>query len=199
MLATPALMTQVVQAHACAQRITVVAATPRATYAQLSLTECGRAAGGPWTARIGLAGVSAHRREGDGTTPLGTFRMGPTLYGIDPNPGGLQLPYHHLVCGDWWDEDANSPWYNEFRHVACGRAPPFGGASEGLWRSPRTYRELAFVEYNAQPAIPGLGSAIFLHVGDGNATTGCISLPRPELLQVLRWLRPGATIRIVLA
>jgi L,D-peptidoglycan transpeptidase YkuD (ErfK/YbiS/YcfS/YnhG family) len=193
-LVTPALKTE-----ACVQRITVVAATPRATTAQLSLTGCGRAAGGPWTARIGFAGVSAHRREGDGTTPLGTFRMGPTLYGIDPNPGGLRLPYHHLVCGDWWDEDVSSPWYNQFRHVACGRPPPFGGASEALWQSRRTYRELAFVEYNAQPALPGLGSAIFLHVGDGKATTGCISLPRPELLRVLRWLRPGATIRIVLA
>ena len=193
------LVTPAVQTHVCAQRITVVAATPRATFAQLSLTECGRAAGGPWTARIGFSGVSAHRHEGDGTTPLGTFRMGPTLYGIDPNPGGLQLPYHHLVCGDWWDEDVHSPWYNQFRHVACGRAPPFGGASEALWRSPATYRELAFVEYNAQPAIPGLGSAIFLHVDDGKATNGCISLPRPELLRVLRWLRPGATMRIVLA
>jgi L,D-peptidoglycan transpeptidase YkuD (ErfK/YbiS/YcfS/YnhG family) len=193
------LVTPAAQTHACAQRITVVAATPRATFAQLSLTECGRAAGGPWTARIGFSGVSAHRHEGDGTTPLGTFRMGPTLYGIDPNPGGLQLPYHHLVCGDWWDEDVNSPSYNQFRHVACGRAPPFGGASEALWRSPATYRELALVEYNAQPAIPGLGSAIFLHVDDGKATNGCISLPRPELLRVLRWLRPGATMRIVLA
>jgi L,D-peptidoglycan transpeptidase YkuD (ErfK/YbiS/YcfS/YnhG family) len=193
-LVTPALGTE-----ACVQRITVVAAAPRATTAKLSLTECGRPAGGPWTARIGFAGVSTHRHEGDGTTPLGTFRMGPTLYGIDPNPGGLHLPFHHLVCGDWWDEDASSPGYNQFRHVPCGRAPPFGGASEALWRSPRTYRELAFVEYNAQPAVPGLGSAIFLHADDGNATNGCISLPRPELLEVLRWLRPGATIHIAIA
>jgi len=193
------LVTPALGPETCAQRITVVAAVPRATTARLSLTECGRPAGGPWTARIGFAGVSAHRHEGDGTTPLGTFRMGPTLYGIDPNPGGLHLPYHHLVCGDWWDEDASSPAYNRFRHVACGRAPPFGGASEALWRSTRTYRELAFVEYNAQPANPGLGSAIFLHDDDGNATNGCISLPRPELLRVLRWLRPGATMRIVLA
>ena len=61
------------------------------------------------------------------------------------------------------------------------------------------YRELAFVEYNARPLVPGRGSAIFLHVDNGHATNGCISLPRPELLQLLRWLRPGATIRIDLA
>ena len=55
------------------------------------------------------------------------------------------------------------------------------------------------MEYNAHPAVPGLGSAIFLHDDKGSATNGCISLPRPELLRVLRWLRPGATIRIELA
>ena len=178
----------------------MVAATPRATTAQLSLTDCGRPAGGPWTARIGFAGVSAHRHEGDGTTPLGTFGIGPTLYGIDPNPGGLHLPYHHLVCGDWWDEDASSPGYNQFRHVACGRAPPFGGGERGalaLDRAPTASSRSWNTTHT--PPCPGRGSAIFLHDDNGNATNGCISLPRPELLQVLRWLRPGATIRIVLA
>jgi L,D-peptidoglycan transpeptidase YkuD (ErfK/YbiS/YcfS/YnhG family) len=47
--------------------------------------------------------------------------------------------------------------------------------------------------------VPGLGSAIFLHDDKGSATNGCISLPRPELLKVLRWLWPGATISIKLA
>ena len=55
------------------------------------------------------------------------------------------------------------------------------------------------MEYNAHPAVPGLGSAIFLHDDKGSATNGCISLPRPELLQLFHWLRPGATIRIELA
>ena len=182
----------------CAQRIDVVSPSPRSTTAALTLTECGRPAGGPWTARVGYAGVSAHHHEGDGTTPLGTFAIGPVLYGLDPNPG-VSLRYHRLVCGDWWDEDPASPTYNTFRHVPCGQTPPFGGASEALWRSPRAYRELAFVEYNTRPVIPGRGSAIFLHDDKGDATTGCISLPRPELLRLLRWLRPGATIRIRLA
>jgi L,D-peptidoglycan transpeptidase YkuD (ErfK/YbiS/YcfS/YnhG family) len=193
------LVTPVQIAGTCPQGIVVVAPSPRSTTARLSLTECGRTIGGPWTARIGFAGVSAHRHEGDGTTPLGTFRIGPVLYGIDPSPGALHLPYHHLVCGDWWDEDSSSPAYNQFRHVACGRAPPFAGPSEALWRSPVAYRELAVVEYNADPAVPGLGSGIFLHDDNGHATNGCVSLPRPDLLQTLRWLGPGATIRVSLA
>ena len=184
--------------HACPQQIVVTAPTQRATTATLELRECGLTVEGPWTARIGYAGVSAHHREGDGTTPLGTFAIGPVAYGIDPDPG-VQLRYHRLVCGDWWDEDPSSAAYNRFQHVPCGTTPPFGGSSEALWRSTVAYRELAVIEYNMQPAIPGRGSGIFLHDDHRSATNGCISLPRPDLLRILRRLRPGATIRIKLA
>jgi L,D-peptidoglycan transpeptidase YkuD (ErfK/YbiS/YcfS/YnhG family) len=44
--------------------------------------------------------------------------------------------------------------------------------------------------------VPGLGSAIFLHVGTGTTTAGCVSLPERELLDVLRWFRPGRSLRI---
>ena len=181
--------------HACPQRIVVTAPSVRSTTASLSLVECGHRVAGPFRARAGYAGFSANRHEGDGTTPLGTFAIGPTLYGLDPDPGG-QLAYHRLRCGDWWDGDPASPTYNRFRHVTCGVSPPFAGRSEPLWRSPVAYREFAFIEYNASPARPGRGSAIFLHDDLGHATNGCLSLPRPRLLALLRRLRPGATISI---
>ncbi|HVW90568.1 MAG TPA: hypothetical protein VHC01_13985, partial [Gaiellaceae bacterium] len=113
----------------CPQQIRVQATAAASTYAAVTLTECGRRVAGPWRARVGWGGLSAHHREGDGTTPLGTFRIGATVYGVAANPG-TSLRYHRLVCGDWWDEDSSSPTYNEFRHVACGRAPPFAGGSE---------------------------------------------------------------------
>jgi L,D-peptidoglycan transpeptidase YkuD (ErfK/YbiS/YcfS/YnhG family) len=37
---------------------------------------------------------------------------------------------------------------------------------------------------------------MFLHVDDGHSTNGCVSLPRAQLVRILRWLRPGATISI---
>jgi L,D-peptidoglycan transpeptidase YkuD (ErfK/YbiS/YcfS/YnhG family) len=58
--------------------------------------------------------------------------------------------------------------------------------------SPRAYAHLAVVEYNMHPVVPGRGSGIFLHVQIGKATSGCISLRRPALLRVLRWLDPGS-------
>jgi L,D-peptidoglycan transpeptidase YkuD (ErfK/YbiS/YcfS/YnhG family) len=75
--------------------------------------------------------------------------------------------------------------------VACGRAPPFGGTSEALWRISPQYRYFAVIDYNTRPVVAGRGSAIFLHVAVG-ATAGCVSLAEPQLVQLLRWLRPSA-------
>jgi L,D-peptidoglycan transpeptidase YkuD (ErfK/YbiS/YcfS/YnhG family) len=181
--------------HACPQRIQVVAPSARSTTATVSLLECDRRVAGPWAARVGYRGLSSHHREGDGTTPLGTFAIGPVVYGLDADPG-VHLRYHRLACGDWWDEDPRSATYNSFRHVACGQAPPFAGGSEALWRATVAYRELAVVEYNSRPVVAGRGSAIFLHDDTGHATNGCVSLPRAALLRTLLWLQPGASIEI---
>jgi L,D-peptidoglycan transpeptidase YkuD (ErfK/YbiS/YcfS/YnhG family) len=179
----------------CPQRIQVNAPTARSTTATLVVRECGKRVFGPWRARVGRNGLSAHHREGDGTTPTGTFRVGPVVYGIDPDPG-VSLRYHRLACGDWWDEDPGSPTYNTFRHVACGASPPFRGGSEALWRITPAYRLFAVIEYNAAPVVPGRGSAIFLHVDTGRPTNGCVSLPYRELQSLVVKLHAGATIRI---
>jgi L,D-peptidoglycan transpeptidase YkuD (ErfK/YbiS/YcfS/YnhG family) len=57
------------------------------------------------------------------------------------------------------------------------------------------YDYAAVIAYNLA-RVPGLGSAVFLHVGTGGPTGGCVSLPRAELIRVLRWLRPRASPRI---
>jgi L,D-peptidoglycan transpeptidase YkuD (ErfK/YbiS/YcfS/YnhG family) len=186
---------------AASQLITVEAARARTTSASLRIWrrsgDCWAAAGGPYPARVGRSGISANRREGDGTTPVGTFRIGPTMYGNAANPG-VAFRYRRLRCGDWWDEDPASPTYNTFQHVACGRRPPFRIVSEGMWQSPRAYPYLAVVEFNMRPTIAGRGSGIFLHAQTGGPTNGCVSLRRSDLRTVLRWLRPGAAPHIAI-
>jgi L,D-peptidoglycan transpeptidase YkuD (ErfK/YbiS/YcfS/YnhG family) len=176
------------------QLITVEAKVLRTTYAELRtwkrIRGCWVAVGGPYSARLGKNGLSSNRREGDGTTPTGTYRIGRTMYGNDANPG-VRFQYRRLRCGDWWDEDPSSPTYNSFQHVPCGTKPPFGGGSEGMWQQPRPYPFLAVIEYNMRPVVPGRGSGIFLHAQTGGPTVGCISLRKPELRAVLRWLRPA--------
>jgi len=176
------------------QLITVEANVARTTYATLRTWRragtCWVAAAGPYTSRVGRNGLSSDRREGDGTTPTGTYRIGRTMYGNEANPG-VRFRYRRVRCGDWWDEDPSSPTYNTFQHVRCGTTPPFGGASEGMWQQPRPYPFLAVIEYNTRPAVPGRGSGIFLHAQTGGPTIGCISLRKAELRAVLRWLRPA--------
>jgi L,D-peptidoglycan transpeptidase YkuD (ErfK/YbiS/YcfS/YnhG family) len=182
------------------QLITVTATTTATTHASLRLWrlqgDCWVAAGGPYPARLGRNGLSADRREGDGTTPAGTFRIHPTMYGNEPNPG-VRFRYRRIRCGDWWNEDPRSPTYNTFQHVACGTSPPFA-STEGMWQSPRAYPWLAVVEFNMRPVVPGRGSGIFLHAQTGGATNGCVSLRRADLRHVLRWLRPGARPQIAI-
>ena len=177
------------------QLVTVEAARMRTTHAALRTWRrdrgCWVAAGGPYPARLGVNGLSSNRREGDGTTPTGTYGIHPTMYGNEPNPG-VRFRYTRVRCGDWWNEDPRSPTYNTFQRVPCGTPPPFAVKSEGMWQNPRAYPFLAVIEFNMRPVVPGRGSGIFLHAETGGPTVGCVSLPRDRLLHVLRWLRPAA-------
>jgi L,D-peptidoglycan transpeptidase YkuD (ErfK/YbiS/YcfS/YnhG family) len=152
---------------------------------------CWRLAAGPWTAWLGGNGTSPSKREGDRRTPTGVFGFLRTMYGIALNPG-VRYRYHRVVCGDWWVEDPRSPYYNRFRHVRCGSTPPFRTTSEDMSRSPTAYRHLAVIAYNTSQVVPGRGSGIFLHASTGRPTLGCVSLPLPQLVRTLRWLRPAA-------
>jgi L,D-peptidoglycan transpeptidase YkuD (ErfK/YbiS/YcfS/YnhG family) len=176
------------------QLITVIAPTLRSQSATLEFFVrqggCFRLAAGPYAALVGLNGLSAHHHEGDDTTPIGLFGFQSTMYGVLPNPG-VTFSYHHLVCGDWWDEQSSSPLYNHFVHVPCGTKPDFGGGSEALWQTVPSYDYFAVIAYNRHPIVPGKGSAIFLHVSNGDPTAGCVSIPRSELVRVLRALRPS--------
>jgi L,D-peptidoglycan transpeptidase YkuD (ErfK/YbiS/YcfS/YnhG family) len=177
------------------QLITVEAASTRTTHALLRTWSrsggCWVAAGGPYAVRVGRNGIRKNRREGDGTTPIGTFPIGRIMYGNAPNPG-VRFRYRRLRCGDWWVEDPASHAYNTFQHVACGSRPPFKTTTPGMWEELTAYPHLAVVEFNMNPVVPGRGSGIFLHAQTGGPTNGCISLRRAELVRVLRWLRPSA-------
>ncbi len=195
------LAAQLASTRSASQLVTVAAAASSSTTGTMRLWQrrgsCWGAVDGPWRDRLGFAGLSVQHHEGDGTTPEGAFTIGPVMYGVAPDPG-VHFRYHRLVCGDWWDEDPASGGYNRFRHLPCGARPAFGGGSEALWRSARAYTYFALIDYNVDPVLPGRGSAIFIHRDLGHATNGCVSLPLPELVRLLRWLRPGLDPLVVI-
>lgn len=171
------------------QLITVTAASRDSTYATFRAY---RATGknrvlvfGPWTARVGYHGIAppGRKREGDGRTPSGRYGFS-FFFGVDPDPG-VAFPYRPAYPYDYWDDDPGSARYNEWTDIRQARA---GARPEPMHKTP-AYDYAAVIAYNTA-RTPGRGSAIFLHVGTGGPTAGCVSLPEGQLLQVLRWLTP---------
>jgi L,D-peptidoglycan transpeptidase YkuD (ErfK/YbiS/YcfS/YnhG family) len=144
-------------------------------------------------ARVGSQGIGSKTQEGVPITPVGMFGFGPTMYGVSPDPG-VHYTWHHLVAGDYWDENPASPTYNTFVH---GADP--GGNSEALWQIIPAYNYFAVIAFNMPDVVPGKGSGIFLHVGTGGPTAGCVSLASADLVSVLTWLQPSANPRIVIS
>jgi L,D-peptidoglycan transpeptidase YkuD (ErfK/YbiS/YcfS/YnhG family) len=180
------------------QLITVTAASHSATSAVLRAY---RVSGGkqvlvlgPWTARVGYNGVAkpGRKREGDGRTPSGTYGIS-FFFGVQRDLG-FSFSFRHAYTYDYWDDDPASARYNEW--VNARKHHP-GARPEPLHQVP-AYDYAAVIAYNTA-RVPDLGSAIFLHVGTGTATAGCVSLPRARLIKILRWLRPHDQPRITIS
>ena len=54
------------------------------------------------------------------------------------------------------------------------------------------------IDYNRFPVHAGAGSAFFLHVTNGEATAGCVSIPEASLVSIMRWLNPSVHPRILI-
>jgi L,D-peptidoglycan transpeptidase YkuD (ErfK/YbiS/YcfS/YnhG family) len=191
-----ALPTRLIGVHDARQVISVISGGYGATTATVRAFE--KRAGrwhrvfGPSAANIGYAGFAppGAKREGDGRTPSGSYRFS-FFFGTAPNPG-VHFRWRHAHTYDYWSDDPASPRYNTWvdtRHHSAGRSP------EPLHVRP--YRDVAVIDYNAS-RTPGLGSAIFLHVTHHSATNGCVSLPRAQVIRLLRWLRPSHHPRIIM-
>lgn len=148
---------------------------------------------GPWPAWIGRSGFAARggKREGDGRTPTGSFRIS-YFFGAGPRPD-VRFRWRHAARTSFWDDDPASPRYNlwvDSRRASPGRDP------EPLQVRP-SYDAAAVVAYNPS-RTPGRGSWIFLHITHHSPTSGCVALPRHRLLVLLRWLRPHDRPRVIM-
>lgn len=141
-------------------------------------------AGEKFPCSIGRAGVAAagEKREGDLMTPSGSFPLRCCYYRPDRvTPPKTNLPLIALTPEDGWCDEPTHPRYNQ--HVKL----PFDGRHEKLWREDHVYDLVIPMGYNDGPIVPGLGSAIFLHVmrPDGVGTEGCVAVERDALLALL--------------
>ncbi len=134
---------------------------------------------------LGKGGVRSDKREGDGATPVGHFALRQLFY----RPDRLSAPSCRLSRSairpeDGWCDDPAHPDYNRLVIL------PHPARCESMWREDDCYDLVVPLGYNDDPAVPGLGSAIFLHVARPGfiPTEGCVALDRDDLLTLLATL-----------
>jgi L,D-peptidoglycan transpeptidase YkuD (ErfK/YbiS/YcfS/YnhG family) len=149
--------------------------------------------GGGARAAVGRSGVTAHKVEGDGATPAGTFPLVTAFYRADRlSPPRTGLPLRPLAPSDAWIDDSADPNYNSLVSL------PYPAHSEAMWLDDAVYDLLVVIGYNMVPVVPGAGSAIFLHIArpDFAPTAGCIAIAQATLLALMPLLGPHSSITI---
>jgi hypothetical protein len=132
------------------------------------------------------------KKEGDGKAPAGVFRLS-TAFGYAPQAqSGWKMPYVSLPPTIECVDHEKSKFYNTLVDTAIV-SPDWGShENEKMRRSDDLYRWGIFVDYNVNPAVPGGGSCIFMHIWRGPAqpTVGCTAMPQADLESLLGWLDP---------
>lgn len=142
---------------------------------------------------LGRTGRRVRKREGDGGTPVGVWRLLRVLYRADrirrPTTG---LPVRPIVPTDGWcDAPADRNYNRQVRR-------PYPASAEALWRADELYDIVVVLSHNTLPRVRGAGSAIFAHIARPGyqPTEGCIALQRRDLLRLLKCVRPSTAIRV---
>jgi L,D-peptidoglycan transpeptidase YkuD (ErfK/YbiS/YcfS/YnhG family) len=142
---------------------------------------------------LGRTGIRANKREGDGATPRGEFRLRRLWWRADRNPKpATLLPTVRVDRRVAWCEDPDDRRYNRpFRR--SGNEP-----GDRLWRDDRLYDLIIEIDHNTRPRIAHRGSAVFLHVArpDRTATAGCVAFAASDLRRLLARLGPKTRILI---
>jgi L,D-peptidoglycan transpeptidase YkuD (ErfK/YbiS/YcfS/YnhG family) len=136
------------------------------------------------------------KNEGDNRGPAGIFTLGPAFGYAANAPQGTRSPYRRLGDGDFWVTDSRSRQYNQLVSLSGKKAlhpERVWSSYEKMKRGDGLYELGIVVDYNTNPAAPGRGSAIFLHVerGPGMPTSGCTSMPKATLQWLMSWLDPA--------
>lgn len=134
---------------------------------------------------------AGEKREGDGCTPLGLWRVRAVLLrpgrGFTPPPG---IAWRWLRPDDGWSDDPADPAYNRpVRH-------PHPFSAERMWRDDAHYDAVLILGHNDRPPAPGLGSAIFLHLRGDRPTEGCVAIDREEMVGLLGGLTSDSVVEI---
>jgi L,D-peptidoglycan transpeptidase YkuD (ErfK/YbiS/YcfS/YnhG family) len=139
------------------------------------------------------------KREGDGRSAAGVFRIGEAFgYGSHADTA---LAYRALQASDYCIDVDGSPRYNQ---IVDGNTVDVTGSTEPMRRDlhvngDQRYRLGFVIEHNAA-GKRGAGSCIFAHLWKSptDATTGCTAMSDGTMEHLLAWLKREDTPIFVL-
>lgn len=147
---------------------------------------------------IGRSGLTDQKTEGDMATPRGIWKITDGKYRADRRPKPKTSPKAVVLTpirlNDVWSDDPADPAYNQ---GATGNNYPY--RHEKLRMSPRLYDIVLMTDWNWPDAIPGNGSAIFLHQWRNRRypTAGCLAFSTQDLCWVLKRWTPHSRIFVL--
>ncbi|ARN82201.1 L,D-transpeptidase family protein [Methylocystis bryophila] len=151
------------------------------------------AGGATFRCALGRAGLVRTKREGDGGTPFGAWRLLCFLHRpLGLRRDGLRVPAREIRRLDLWCDDPESFLYNRPLRA------PSRFRCETLWRGDALYNVVGVLDYNLRPATRGRGSAIFFHMAtqDLAPTEGCVALRARDMARLAPRLARGAKLVI---
>ena len=151
------------------------------------------AAGWAVPVALGRGGILANKREGDGSTPKGTYHPRQVWWRADRHPRPRTfLPVRPIQPEDAWCEDPQDRRYNLPVRLVSDQA------GDRLTREDHLYDFIVEIDHNSAPRIAGRGSAVFLHLARPNfsPTAGCVSMTKASMLRLLRRMGPHTRIMI---
>ena len=141
---------------------------------------------------IGIEGLGK-TKEGDGMTPVGTFRFN-KAFGIADDPG-CAIPYTKVDDDTYWSGD-NDINYNQM--VSINDYPDLNKEdSEHILDYQYEYQYCLNISYN-EDSTPHAGSAIFLHCFGNRKprTGGCVAIPEEQMYFVMQHVDPDCVVVI---
>ena len=141
---------------------------------------------------IGKNGLTKFKKEGDGKTPKGIFKIEHLYFRKDRIKKPLtKLKRIEIKRNMGWCDDVKNKKYNKLIKINknCSH--------EKLFRKDKKYDLLIPIKYNFNKIIPGKGSCIFIHLtSDYKPTAGCIALKKKDLLILLKLINKNSKIII---
>ena len=135
----------------------------------------------------GKNGLSADRHDGDGTTPIGLFKV---LYcfGNAPDPGA-GMTYREIQRTSYWSGEKED--YNTWVDLEPGSREM--KRSEYLYKFKISYKYAMAIDFNTNPVVWGKGFAIFIHCDylDDQTTAGCVAIEEKYMLRLVKECKDG--------